>query len=80
MSVVDISQGFSHISPQELINYANNGVLLAGMVDLSEFVEYLIEQEDLRQECKYTEEDLDNAHEEGYRDGVRQCINRLEDL
>lgn len=25
MSVVDISQGFAHYSPQELINYANNG-------------------------------------------------------
>lgn len=80
MSVVDISQGFNHYSPQELINYAERGVLFAAMVDLSGFVEYLVGQEELRQEYKYTEEDLDNAHEEGYRDGIRQCISRLEDL
>jgi len=80
MSVVDISQGFAHISPQELINYAERGVLFAGMVDLSEFVEYLVGQQELRQEYKYTEEDLDNAQEEGYRDGIRHCIGRLEDL
>lgn len=80
MSVVDIRQGFSHISPQELINYANNGLLFADSVDLSSFVEYLVEQEELKEEYKYTEEDVDNAHEEGYRDGIRQCISRLEDL
>lgn len=80
MSVVDISQGFTHYSPQELINYAERGVLFSGMVDLSEFVEYLVRQEELRQEYKYTEEHLDNAYEEGYREGIRQCINRLEDL
>ena len=47
MSVVDISQGFTHISPQELINYAERGVLFAGMVDLSGFVEYIISEQDL---------------------------------
>lgn len=47
MSVVDISQGFAHYSPQELINYAERGVLFAGMVDLSEFVEYILSKQDL---------------------------------
>lgn len=59
---------------------SDNGVLFSGMVDLSGLVEYIVGQQELRQEYKYTEEDLDNAQEEGYRDGIRQCINRLEDL
>lgn len=43
MSTIDISLGFRHISPQELRNYANLGLIAAGNVDLSEFCSKLLE-------------------------------------
>ena len=54
MSTIDISLGFRHISPQELRNYANLGLIVAGNVDLTEFVEKLLEG-------MYTQEELDRA-------------------
>lgn len=57
MSTVDISLGFSHYSPQELQNYANLGLLTCKEVDLTSFVEKILEG-------MYTQQDLDKAVEE----------------
>lgn len=62
MSVVDIALGFRHYSSEELQNYANLGLLRAGNVDLTEFVEKILEgmhsQADLDRALENCEEDV----------------------
>jgi uncharacterized protein (DUF952 family) len=77
---IDISQGFAHYSTQELISYSDAGILYCGDMCLSDFVDKLIEFEEIRQELKYTEEDMEEVRYEGERDGIRQAINALESL
>ena len=54
MSTVDIALGFDVYSSEELQNYAANGLLYAGNVDLTRFVEKLLEG-------MYTQQELDRA-------------------
>jgi hypothetical protein len=54
---VDIALGFDVYSAEELQNYASNGLLYAGNVDLTRFVEKLLEG-------MYSQEELDKAVEE----------------
>ena len=68
MSTIDISLGFRHISPQELRNYANLGLIVAGNLDLSEFVEKLLEG-------VYTQEELDEACREAEKEALDNEIN-----
>lgn len=78
MSVVNVADGFSHYSTEELINYANNGCLFAGSVDLSSFVEYILDREDTQKE--FSQEDVDNAWEEGYAGAVYKARDALDNL
>ena len=68
MSVIDIGLGFDVYSAQELQNYASNGLLYAGNVDLTRFVEKLLEG-------MYTEEDLKQAFEEGREEAYGSDIS-----
>lgn len=61
MSTIDISLGFRHISPQELRNYANLGLIVAANVDLTEFCSKLLE--DMVDPETY-QSDVDKAIEE----------------
>lgn len=68
MSLVDIALGFDLYSSEELQNYASNGLLYAGNVDLTRFVEKLLEG-------MYTEEDLKQAFEEGKEEAYGSDIS-----
>lgn len=80
MSTVDIALGFRHYSPQELQNYANLGLLSRAGVDLTEFVEKILEgmysQDDFEAEQEKAEE-ASNALEET-REKVREAVEMLE--
>lgn len=80
MSTVDIALGFDVYSPQELQNYASNGLLYAGDIDLTRFVEKILEG-------MYTQTELDKAVEEAeessdelenVRESVREALAILE--
>jgi len=82
VTILDISSmNLGSYSSEELVGYGRAGVLYCCGVDLSELVEKLIEDRD--GECKvykYTQEDVDNAHQEGYDDGVGACRGALDCL
>lgn len=80
MSIVDIALGFRHYSSEELQNYANLGLLSCAGVDLTEFVEKILEgmysQDELEAEQEKAEE-AENALEEA-REKVREAVEILE--
>lgn len=79
MTILDISSmNLDSYSSEEIVGYGRAGVLSCCGVDLSELVERLIEDRDA--DCKFTQEDLDNAHQEGYDDGVGACRGALDCL
>ena len=78
MSTIDITLGFRHISPEELRNYANLGLISCAGVDLSEFLEKLLSVEDKEEEqycenCDSLESEADDVREE-----IRRAIEILE--
>lgn len=78
MSTIDISLGFRHISPEELRNYANLGIISCNGVDLSEFVEKLLSVED-KEEDQYCENcDSLESQADDVREEVRRAIEILE--
>jgi hypothetical protein len=84
MSTIDISLGFRHISPQELRNYANLGLIVAGNVDLTEFCSKLLEdmvdsetyQSEVGKAVEEAEESSDKL--ENLREMVREAVAILE--
>lgn len=79
---VDIAIGFLHYTSQELQNYANLGLLPCAGVDLTEFVEKILEG-------MYTQDEFDKAVEEAEessdelentREEVRRAIEILENI
>lgn len=77
---VDIALGFRHYSSEELQNYANLGLLSCAGVDLTEFVEKILEglytEEDFEAEQEKAEE-ASNALEEA-REKIREAVEMLE--
>lgn len=77
---VDIALGFRHYSSEELQNYANLGLISCNGVDLTEFVEKILEgmysQDDFEAEQENAEESS-NALEEA-REKVRETVEMLE--
>lgn len=77
---VDIALGFRHYSSEELQNYANLGLISCNGVDLTEFVEKILEwmysQDDFEAEQEKAEE-ASNALEEA-REKVREVVEMLE--
>lgn len=80
MITVDIALGFRHYSSQELQNYANLGLISCKGVDLTEFVEKILEgmysQDEFEAEQEKAEE-ASNALEEA-REKVRGAVEMLE--
>ena len=76
---IDISAGIDHYSADELVGWANSGVLYCGEVGLSGLVEKLIEDR-VMGEYKFRQEDLDEAHQEGYDDALGQARSALDNL
>lgn len=80
MSTIDISTtNISAFSGEELLNYANAGLLVCNGVCLRELVERVVGKED-RTGYKFTQEDLDEAHQNGYSHGVSACRDALDNL
>lgn len=61
MSTTDISKNYRQYSPEQLRNWAYNGVLECKGFDLSDFLEYFLEG--------YLDKAIEEAREEGYDDG-----------
>ncbi|RYY51336.1 MAG: hypothetical protein EOO06_00985 [Chitinophagaceae bacterium] len=79
MTILDISSmNLDSYSSEEIVGYGRAGVLYCQGVDLSELVEKLIEDRD--GESKFTQADLDDAHQSGYDDGVGACRGAIENL
>ena len=80
MSVVDIALGFRHYSSEELQNYDNLVPMEGAGVDLTEFVEKILEgmysQDEFEAEQEKAEE-ANNALEEA-REKVREAVEMLE--
>lgn len=62
MSVIDITKGFRQHSPEELREYALKGIISYRDYDLSEFLEYLLQD-------VYSASELDEAKENAYDEG-----------
>lgn len=79
---VDIALGFRHYSSEELQNYANLGLLTCAGVDLTEFVEKILEgmhtQDELDKAVEEAEESSDEL--ENTREEVRRAIEILENI
>lgn len=86
MSTIDISLGLRHISPHELRNCANLGLIVAGNVDLTEFCNKLLEdmvdsktyQSEVDKAVEEAEESSDKL--ENLREMVREAVAILEGI
>lgn len=69
MTILDISSiNLDSYSSEEIVGYADKGLLSCCGVDLSELVEKLIED-------RYSQEELDKACEAAYSDGQYEGCN-----
>ena len=81
--MIDISQiNLNIYSKEELLNFANSGILFCGNMDLTEFVSKIMEG-------MYSQEELDKAAEEGQdaedtlenvRESVKEAMAILESI
>jgi hypothetical protein len=79
--LINISAGIHHYSADEIIGWANSGILYCGEVDLSGLVGRLLEDRDNTNKVyKYTQEDLDDERSEGYSEGISACMGALDNL
>ena len=84
MSTIDISPGFRHISPEELRNYANLGLIVAGNVGLTEFcsklLEDMVDSETYQSEVDRAVEEAEESSDEleNVRESVREALAILE--
>lgn len=44
MAVVDISKGWRKYSKDEILTFVDSGILVCGSYELSDFIEYLIDE------------------------------------
>lgn len=72
MSMIDITKGFRQYTPEELREYALKGFVCCGDYDLSEFLEYLLQDVYSKSEL---DEAKENAYDEGYEAGKWDSID-----
>lgn len=70
---VNIEQGTSLYTTDELISYGLSGCLYAGEVCLQELIEKLV-GDPMTKEDEYTQDDIDNARREGYEEACEEII------
>lgn len=76
---VNIEQGTSLYTTDELISYGLSGCLYAGEVCLQELIEKIVE-EPMTKEEEYTEDDIDSARREGYEEACEEIIGFVRNL
>ena len=76
---VNIENGTSFYTTDELISYGLSGCLYAGEVCLQELIEKLV-NDPMTKEEEYTEEDIDNARREGYEEACEEIIGFVRNL
>ena len=76
---VNIENGTSFYTTDELISYGLSGCLYAGEVCLQELIENLV-NDPMTKEEEYTEEDIDNARREGYEEACEEIIGFVRNL
>lgn len=76
---VNIQNGTSVYTTDELISYGLSGCLYAGEVCLQELIEKLVD-DPIAKEEEYTEDDIDNACREGYEEACEEFTGFLRNL
>lgn len=76
---VDIENGTSLYTTDELISYGLSGCLYAGEVCLQELIEKLVD-DPIAKEEEYTQDDIDNARREGYEEACEEIIGFVRNL
>ena len=76
---VNIEQGTSLYTTDELISYGMSGCLYAGEVCLQELIEKIVD-EPMTKEEEYTEDDIKNAKREGYEEACEEIIGFVRNL
>lgn len=86
MSTIDITKNYRVYSPQQLREYAYNGIISCGNHDLTDFLEYIF--------TDFKSDEVEEAYDQGYKDGqadpdclsdhalseIRRAISILEDI
>lgn len=76
---VNIEQGTSLYTTDELISYGLSGCLYAGEVCLKELIQKLVD-DPMSKEEEYTEDDIDSARREGYEEACEEIIGLVRNL
>ena len=76
---VNIENGTSFYTTDELISYGLSGCLYAGEVCLQELIEKLVDDH-MTKEDEYTQDDIDNARREGYEEAREEIIGFVRNL
>lgn len=83
--MIDISEiNLNIYSKDELLNFSNSGILFCGDMDLTEFVEKIMErmysQEELDKQVKDSEESYDRGYSDGRENVVEETIRYLSNI
>ena len=83
--MIDISQiNLNIYSKDELLSFSNSGILFCGNVDLTEFVQKIMEgtysQEELDKQVKDGEESYDRGYSDGRENVVEETIRYLSNI
>lgn len=76
---VNIQNGTSFYTTDELISYGLSGCLYAGEVCLQELIEKLVD-DPMTKEEEHTQDDVDNARREGYEEACEEIIGFVRNL
>lgn len=76
---VNIQNGTSLYTTDEIISYGLSGCLYAGEVCLQELIERIVEEPTTKEE-EYTEDDIENAKREGYEEACEEIIGFVRNL
>lgn len=76
---VNIEQGTSFYTTDEIISYGLSGCLYAGEVCLQELIEKIVD-DPIAKEEEHTQDDIDNARREGYEEACEEIIGFVRNL
>lgn len=76
---VNIENGTTLYTTDEIISYGLSGCLYAGEVCLQELIEKIVDEPTTKEDV-YTEHDIDNARREGYEEACEEIIGFVRNL
>ena len=83
--MIDISQiNLNTYSKDELLSFSNSGILFCGNMDLTDFVQKIMEgmysQEELDKQVKDSEESYDRGYSDGKENVLEETIRYLSNI